>query len=83
MMHALKNDPLLPDSAITKEYMAENIWIIGNPDEVANKIRALYNEVGGFGTLLIMGSEWSPRTEWIRSHELLSTVVLDKLQDLE
>tara|TARA_B100001750_G_scaffold121356_1_gene96198 strand:+ start:1227 stop:2327 length:1101 start_codon:yes stop_codon:yes gene_type:complete len=82
MMHALKNDPLLPDSAITKEYMAENIWIIGNPDEVANKIRELYNQVGGFGTLLIMGSEWSPRAEWIRSHELLSTVVLDKLHDL-
>ena len=63
--------------------MAENIWIIGDPDQVANKIRTLYNEVGGFGTLLIMGSEWSPRKEWVRSHELLSTVVLNKLKDLK
>jgi len=82
MIHALKKDPSLPDSAITKEYMAENIWIIGDPDQVASKIRTLYNEVGGFGTLLIMGSEWSPRKEWVRSHELLSTVVLNKLKDL-
>ncbi len=78
----LKIDPSLPDSVISKEYMAEHIWIIGNPDQVAQKIRNLYNTVGGFGTLLTMGSEWFPRKEWLRSHELLITVVLDKLKDL-
>jgi len=29
-----------------------NVWIVGDPQECADKIRQLYQKVGGFGTLL-------------------------------
>ena len=30
----------------------ENLWIVGDPEQYADKIRTLYETVGGFGTLL-------------------------------
>ena len=73
----------MPDSDITLEYLVDNIWIVGSPDDVTAKIRALYDQVGGFGVLLAMGHEWSPKDRWINSMELLANEVLPKLSDLE
>jgi alkanesulfonate monooxygenase SsuD/methylene tetrahydromethanopterin reductase-like flavin-dependent oxidoreductase (luciferase family) len=47
-----KTDPSLPDEAIDVEYMMDNLWIVGDPQECADQIRKMYGEVGGFGTLL-------------------------------
>ena len=30
----------------------DNIWIVGDPDECAQRIRQLYDETGGFGHML-------------------------------
>ena len=30
----------------------DNLWIVGDPEQCADKIRALYETTGGFGTLL-------------------------------
>ena len=49
---AMKHDESLPDEAVTVEYMADNLWLVGSPDTVAQKLRDLYEMVGGFGTLL-------------------------------
>ena len=51
-MAAMKLDLNMPDEAIDVDYLMENIWIVGDPQECADKIRALYESVGGFGTLL-------------------------------
>ena len=40
------------DDDLDVDYMIDNIWIVGGPKECAEKIRNLYNEVGGFGHLL-------------------------------
>ena len=37
---------------MTVDYLMENIWIVGDPSEVADKIHQLHEESGGFGTLL-------------------------------
>ena len=44
-------DPNMPDEDATVDYMMENIWIVGDPQECADRIRKLYEEVGGFGSL--------------------------------
>ena len=41
MLDVLKLDPAMPDERVTLEYLADNIWIVGDPDEVDGKIRAL------------------------------------------
>ena len=49
-----KTDPSLPDEAIDVEYMMDNLWIVGDPQECADQIRKNHGEVGGFGTLLVV-----------------------------
>ena len=78
----VKIDPDMPDSAVTLEYMLDNIMIVGSPDDVTDRLRQLYADVGGFGVLLTMGHEWQPRDKWVRSLTLLVEEVLPRLADL-
>ena len=78
MKHSLN----IPDSDINIDYLLDNLWIVGNPEEVAEKIRTLHSDVGGFGTLLAMGHEWSPLDEWVESMTLLAEEVMPSLHDL-
>jgi alkanesulfonate monooxygenase SsuD/methylene tetrahydromethanopterin reductase-like flavin-dependent oxidoreductase (luciferase family) len=78
-LEVLKQDPSMPDSAITVEYLADNTWLVGDPDEVVRRIRALRQEVGDFGTLLVIGHEWEPREAWERSMRLLVHDVLPRV----
>ena len=48
----LKHDPDVPDSDVTPEYCARHNWLVGSPATVAEKLERVYEEVGGFGTLL-------------------------------
>jgi len=52
LIQATKTDPNMSNEELTVEYMMENIWIVGDPEECAERIRSLYEEVGGFGHLL-------------------------------
>jgi alkanesulfonate monooxygenase SsuD/methylene tetrahydromethanopterin reductase-like flavin-dependent oxidoreductase (luciferase family) len=78
-LEVLKQDTATPDSAISVEYLADHTWLVGDPDEVVRRIRALRQEVGDFGTLLVIGHEWEPRKAWERSMQLLVHDVLPRL----
>ena len=78
-LNGLKSDPDMPDSEIDAEYMADNVWLVGGPDEVAEKLSELYEYVGGFGVLLVMGHEWQPEEQWRASMEMLVNEVLPKV----
>ena len=78
----MKVDPDMPDSDVTAEYLMETLWIVGSPDDVADQLRQLYNDVGGFGVLLAMGHEWEPKEKWVNSMTLLKQEVMPKLADL-
>jgi len=82
LMDYFKADQNMPDSDVTLDYLADNTWIVGSPDEVAEKLRRLHHEVGGFGVLLTMGHEWKPKGKWKESFALLKNEVLPKLKDL-
>ena len=76
---AVKVDPAMSDDDVTLEYLLDHIWIVGDPDTVAAKLAALRREVGGFGTLLVIGHDWEPREPWVRSMRLLVDRVLPQL----
>ena len=78
----LKKDPDMPDSDVTPEYLMDNLWLVGSPDDVAAQIRELYAHVGGFGVLMAMGHEWRPKEKWAHSMELLAKEVMPKVADL-
>ena len=79
----LKVDPAMSNDDITPEYLADNIWIVGDPDEVARKLRAIYDEVGGFGAVLALAADWGGSGEvWDRSMRLFAEEVMPKLADL-
>jgi alkanesulfonate monooxygenase SsuD/methylene tetrahydromethanopterin reductase-like flavin-dependent oxidoreductase (luciferase family) len=39
----VSNSYPLPDEAVTPEYMADHLWLIGSPETVATKLRKLYH----------------------------------------
>ena len=82
MMDLIKTDPEMPDSDVTPEYLVDNIWLVGTPDDVAAKVRDIHAEVGGFGVLLAMGHEWQPKEKWLRSMSLLVDEVMPRVADL-
>ncbi len=82
MLGLTKVDPNMPDSEVTLEYLLDNVWIVGSPEDVAEKLRQLYRDVGGFGVLLAMGHEWEPREPWLHSMTLLREAVMPRLAAL-
>ncbi len=78
----LKPDASFPDDAITVEYMMDNRWIVGDPDHCLRKIREVYDEVGGFGTLLQLTHDWDPPDKGWRSLELFNQHVAPELRGL-
>ena len=82
MLDLMKVDPDMPDADVTLEYLVDNIFIVGSVDDVADKLRRLYLDVGGFGVLLAMGHEWQPKERWVNSMTLLVKEVVPKLADL-
>ena len=79
-----KYDADIPDEDVTPEYMLDNYWIVGDPDYCIEKIKEMYDQAGGFGTLLIQTDDWGNGNEqFYRSMELLANEVLPAVQDLE
>jgi alkanesulfonate monooxygenase SsuD/methylene tetrahydromethanopterin reductase-like flavin-dependent oxidoreductase (luciferase family) len=72
----------MPSSDVTVDYLLDNLWLVGDPEEVARRIRELYRRVGGFGTLLMVTLDWDDPERWQRSMRLLATEVLPRLADL-
>lgn len=67
----LKNDPSIPDDRIDLEFMVDNVWPIGGPERVLERLKAEYIETGGFGTLLMVKYDWgNDSARYRRSLEL-------------
>jgi len=82
LLAATKIDPTMPDEAVDVEYMMEHMWIVGDPQECADRLRKLYEAAGGFGTLLAITQD-SDDPEWDhRSLQLLIEEVGPHLADL-
>ena len=76
MFGAAKVDESISDDEVTVKYMIDNIWLVGSPETVAEKIVEMYQEVGGFGFLLAMAHDWDPWDKWEKSFSLLINEVV-------
>jgi alkanesulfonate monooxygenase SsuD/methylene tetrahydromethanopterin reductase-like flavin-dependent oxidoreductase (luciferase family) len=56
---------------------------VGSPATVADKLHAIYEEVGGFGTLLLFCFDHADSPEaWRHSNELLAREVMPRFTSL-
>jgi len=78
----LKNDPSMSDEAVDVDYMLENVWIVGDPAECAEKLQQTYEDVGGFGHLLTITQDPDDHSLVQRSQRLLMEEVGPKLERL-
>jgi alkanesulfonate monooxygenase SsuD/methylene tetrahydromethanopterin reductase-like flavin-dependent oxidoreductase (luciferase family) len=74
-----KHDPSVPDSAVTAEYMSEQMLICGTVNEVVDRLLAFREQVGPFGTLLYVGHDWADAPAMRRSMELMALEVLPRV----
>ena len=81
-MDLMKPDDSMPDEDITVEYLLDNRWVVGDPEHCLRKIREVYDEVGGFGTLLQLTQDWDPPEIGWKSLELFAKEVAPALRDL-
>jgi hypothetical protein len=73
----------VPDSDVTVEYCAKRNWLIGSPATVAEKLEKVYEDVGGFGQILVFGFDYAENPEaWRTSLGLLQTEVLPRVKHL-
>jgi len=83
LLHVFKHDHEVPDEAVTPEYLAQHLWLIGSPDSVEKKIRQLYQMSGGFGTLLwVIYDHMEDQAGWEKSMRLLAKEVMPRVADL-
>ena len=78
----MKLDESTPDEAITAEYLMDHRWAVGDPDHCLRKIREAYDELGGFGTLILMVQCWDPPEKGWKSLELFMKYAAPELQEL-
>jgi alkanesulfonate monooxygenase SsuD/methylene tetrahydromethanopterin reductase-like flavin-dependent oxidoreductase (luciferase family) len=79
----LKHRPDVPDADVTPEYCARHNWLVGSPATVADRLHTIYEEVGGFGHLLLFCFDYSENpTAWRHSMELLAKDVMPRFKAL-
>lgn len=74
-----KEDPSMPDDAVTIEHVLDRCVIWGTPDKVADDVLALREEIGDFGTLLYAGKDWTDATLGRRSMALMAEQVMPRV----
>ena len=74
-----KHDPSVPDTALTDEYLVEQMLIAGTVDEVVDKLLAFRERVGPFGRLLYVGHDWAEPGPMHRSMELMAEQVMPRV----
>ncbi|MCK8782945.1 LLM class flavin-dependent oxidoreductase [Roseomonas sp. NAR14] len=80
----LKHSPEVADSDVTMEYCAKHNWLVGSPATVAEKIERIWHDVGGFGSLLVFGFDYSEAPAvWHNSLRLLQEEVMPRIRHLD
>ena len=75
----------VPNDEHAIEALAEaGLYLLGEPDRIADQIKDLHNAVGGFGTFLIVtGKDWATREKRARSMTRFMEEVAPQLRHLE
>jgi alkanesulfonate monooxygenase SsuD/methylene tetrahydromethanopterin reductase-like flavin-dependent oxidoreductase (luciferase family) len=73
---AFKRDDKMRDEDVALDYIMNDVVIAGSPNKVADAILALYEQAGGFGTLLYCGKNWTDPALGRKSMELMAEKVM-------
>ncbi|MPZ58753.1 MAG: LLM class flavin-dependent oxidoreductase [Rhizobiales bacterium] len=73
---AFKSDPGMADEAVTLDYAIDNLIIRGPVNQVVDEILRLHETIGGFGTLLYCGKDWTDPALGRKSMELMAEKVM-------
>lgn len=80
----LKHDPSVPDADVTPDYCARHNWLVGSPSTVVERLEQVYEEVGGFGTILLFCFDYREQPDaWHDSMEMLAKEVLPRVTHLQ
>ena len=77
----LKPDPNDRDEDVDVDYLIDKLWMIGSVETVTEKLVQCYEELGGFGTLIVNKYDHGTTPEFYRrSLELLVTEVAPQFE---
>ena len=76
-----KEDPDMPDSALTLDHVLDRLVIHGTPAQVTDQLQTFREEVGPFGTLLYAGHDWVDPALARDSMRLMAEAVIPNLRD--
>ena len=67
-----KRDPDMPDAECNLDFLMTEQIIAGDVDTVLERLLRVWEETGGFGTLVLMSYDWDDKASWVRSMELFA-----------
>ena len=77
----MKNDLSMPDDDVNMDYFMGEQIIAGDVDTALDRLLGLWEEIGPFGSLIVMGFDWindDDRRAWLHSMELLNRELLPR-----
>jgi alkanesulfonate monooxygenase SsuD/methylene tetrahydromethanopterin reductase-like flavin-dependent oxidoreductase (luciferase family) len=74
-----KRDQAMSDADCNLDYLMGEQIIAGSPDEVLRRLLLLIDEIGPFGTLVLMSYDWDDKASWLRSMELFAGELMPAL----
>lgn len=75
-LNLFKEDPSMPDDAVTIEHVVDRLVTFGSPNEVAEKLLAFRETAGPFNHLVYAGHDWADKSLARRSMELMAEKVI-------
>jgi len=80
LLKIFKPDESMPDSALTIRYCLDLMVISGSPRTVLDRLVALVDQIGYFGTLLVTHKDWDKPALYKNSMRLIAEKVLPQLR---
>ncbi|MBD1551511.1 LLM class flavin-dependent oxidoreductase [Pseudomonas typographi] len=81
MMDGFIKDKGASAKDVDLEWLVDNVFIVGSPDTVAEKINTLFAKAGGWGTLQVEAHDYvDDPSPWFKSLELISREVAPKIK---
>jgi alkanesulfonate monooxygenase SsuD/methylene tetrahydromethanopterin reductase-like flavin-dependent oxidoreductase (luciferase family) len=80
LLRILKDDAAMPDEALTIRHLLDTVVIAGSPGAVLDRLIALVDEIGPFGTLLVTQKDWDRPALYQASMRLIANEVMPRLR---
>lgn len=81
MMDGFAKDAGINPADADLEFLVDNVFVVGSPDTVADKLNTLFEACGGWGTLQVEAHDYyDDPAPWFESLEMISKEVAPKIE---